>query len=162
MGQALVTGSKISYQCGVIKLDEEQRFKRTVFRITKGNSLVVCIPFSDLFVSLVAGEENRVVFFVLYPGGADSYLDRKLTKLVENFCQGKYELPENEAQFLSIHTSLESEFVETENLLALTEGELTDFLLRLVEPMAESEFFRRHEYLKLYIMKEKDLYVTLN
>lgn len=40
-------------KCGVIKLEEELRFKKTVFRITKGNSLVTCIPFSELFTNLL-------------------------------------------------------------------------------------------------------------
>ena len=40
MGRSLVVGSKISYKCGVIKLEEELRFKKTIFRITQGNSVV--------------------------------------------------------------------------------------------------------------------------
>jgi len=28
--------------------------------------------------------------------------------------------------------------------------------------MAESQFYRRHEYLKLYLIKERELYTNLN
>lgn len=57
VGREVVTkgDSKISYKCGVIKLDEELRFKKTVFRITKGNSLVNCIPFNKIYTNLLPG-----------------------------------------------------------------------------------------------------------
>lgn len=56
MAGRLVEGSKINYKCGVIKLEDEIRFKKTIFRISKGNSLVQCIPFSDLFDNLLPEE----------------------------------------------------------------------------------------------------------
>ena len=37
-----------------------------------------------------------MAFFVLYPGAEGSYLDSKLQRLIENFCEDKYELPQNE------------------------------------------------------------------
>jgi V-type H+-transporting ATPase subunit a len=102
----LLHGARMSFKCGVIKLDEELRFKKTVFRITKGNSLVECVPFRELFANLLPAEENRVAFFVLFPGRSDSYFDRKLSRLIENFSEGIYELPNSEGEFQPIVQNL--------------------------------------------------------
>jgi V-type H+-transporting ATPase subunit a len=100
LGRGLLqAGSHMSFKCGVIGVDEELRFKKTVFRITKGNSVVSCVPFCDLFPHLLPAEEKKVAFFILFPGNVGSYFDRKLSRLIENFSEGVYELPNNEAEF---------------------------------------------------------------
>lgn len=45
----LKTISKVGFKAGIINITEEIRFKRTIFRITKGNCLVECIHFADIF-----------------------------------------------------------------------------------------------------------------
>jgi hypothetical protein len=96
LGRELSNAAQISMKCGVISKEEELRFKKTVFRITKGNSLLTCVPFSELFTNLLESEQTRVVFYILYPGSRDSYLDQKLTRLIENFSDAKYHLPQTE------------------------------------------------------------------
>jgi hypothetical protein len=49
----------------------------------------------------------------------------------------------------------------------LTQKELSIFLEKMAEDMPENKpdcntHFKRHEYLKLYLMKEKELYHNLN
>lgn len=61
--------------------------------------MVSCVPFSQLFPHLLPAEETRVAFFVLFPGIVGSYLDTKITRLIENFSEGVYELPTSEAEF---------------------------------------------------------------
>ena len=34
-----------------------------------------------------------MVFFVLFPAQEDNYLDRKITKLVQTYCEESYDLP---------------------------------------------------------------------
>lgn len=57
---------------------------------------------------------------------------------MENFCESEYELPTSEEEFSEISRNVESGLVETENLLNLTQVELTDFLTRLADPMNDS------------------------
>jgi hypothetical protein len=78
--------TKMSFKAGIIDGSDEMRFKRTVFRITKGNCLVECIHFDDIFQGLQETEKTKMVFFVLYPAQQDNYLDRKITKLVQTYC----------------------------------------------------------------------------
>jgi hypothetical protein len=41
--------SKVGFRTGIINADDEIRFKRTIFRITKGNCLAECIHFDEIF-----------------------------------------------------------------------------------------------------------------
>lgn len=83
----------MSFKTGVINAIDEIRFKRTVFRITKGNCLVECIHFSDIFEQLQEDEKNKMTFFVLFPAQQDNYLDRKITKLTQTYCEQTYDIP---------------------------------------------------------------------
>lgn len=81
-----IGNNKVSYKVGVIQAEEELRFKRTIFRITKGNCFVFCIPFSEIFEKLLKDEENKTVFFLLFPGLNGSYLEHKIDKLITMYC----------------------------------------------------------------------------
>lgn len=86
-------GSRLNYLAGILDREESQRFKRMVFRITKGNSWTY---FED--VKLRANEEvkeeeenlpTKTVFIVVYQGGALDLLKSKLNKLCESFGASK-------------------------------------------------------------------------
>lgn len=119
--QLLQTDVRVHFRCGVIMLEEETRFKKTIFRITKGNSLVNCIPFSTIFDNLLDNEKTKAVFFVLFPGRQESYFESKVTRLVDNFSNKHYELPNSEEGFDPQLKEIEKAFLETESLLHLSE-----------------------------------------
>lgn len=74
-----------------------------------------------LMGSMLEEEKRKVVFFVVYPGGGSNFLDKKLSKLVENFGGGDYDLPTHEDNYSSTLAQVESSILETHKLLALTE-----------------------------------------
>lgn len=41
--------SKINMKAGVIKIKDEMILKRTIFRISRNNSFVFFVPYSDIF-----------------------------------------------------------------------------------------------------------------
>ena len=41
--------TRVSFKTGILNAEDELRFKKTVFRITKGNCLINCIHFDDIF-----------------------------------------------------------------------------------------------------------------
>lgn len=45
--------TKVSFKTGVINGNEEIRFKRMVFRITKGNCMIKTIHFDEIFENLL-------------------------------------------------------------------------------------------------------------
>lgn len=72
------SSAKVAFRTGIINADEEIRFKRTIFRITKGNCLAECIHFDDIFEELQESEKIKMVFFVLYPSQGENYFERKI------------------------------------------------------------------------------------
>ncbi len=38
-------------------------------------------------------EDQKLVFFVLYPAQEETYLDRKISRIVQNFSDKDYEFP---------------------------------------------------------------------
>jgi Txe/YoeB family toxin of Txe-Axe toxin-antitoxin module len=61
-----------------------------------------------------------MIFFILYPAKEDNYLDKKLTKLVQSYCDEVYDLPAKPEEFESKIRSLQDSYIETEKLLSLT------------------------------------------
>lgn len=41
--------NRINFKAGILRQEEELRMTRTVFRISKGNSLTLFFPFSEIF-----------------------------------------------------------------------------------------------------------------
>lgn len=107
--------SHVNFKTGVISAVDEIRFKRTVFRITKGNCIINCIHFDDIFESLhdKEKEDNKMVFFVLFPAHQESYLDKKITRLVTTYCDKQYELPSKNEDFDPLIRSLQESYIET-------------------------------------------------
>jgi Txe/YoeB family toxin of Txe-Axe toxin-antitoxin module len=63
-----------------------------------------------------------MVFFILFPAQEDNYLDKKITKLVQSYCDEMYDLPSKPEEFESKIRTFQDSYTETEKLLSLTEG----------------------------------------
>ena len=72
------SSSKVGFKTGIINAEEEMRFKRTIFRITKGNCMIETVHFDDIFDKLQDNESRKVVFFVLFPAQENNYLEKKV------------------------------------------------------------------------------------
>jgi V-type H+-transporting ATPase subunit a len=75
----------VSYKCGIIKKDEEQRFQRLVFRMSKGNAYTNFVPVDSVYTSNQPEMANKSIFFILFPSRDMLYLESKLDKLIENY-----------------------------------------------------------------------------
>lgn len=113
------------------------------------------IPFDSIFESCSEKEKNKVVFFVLFPAKEETYFESKINKLIQTYCESRYDLPTRIDEFDNKVKSLQDSYIETENLLSLTENEVNDFLTKYAEFSKEHNEFRKCEYLKLYLIKEK-------
>ena len=71
-------------------------------------------------------------------------------------------MPTKNDDFNPLIASLQDGYMETEKLLSMTEGEMDQYLQVLASPSKECKVFRAYEYMKLYLLKEKDLYGSLN
>jgi|JI6StandDraft_1071083.scaffolds.fasta_scaffold01168_5 hypothetical protein len=64
----------VSYKCGILIKDEEQRFQRMVFRMSKGNAYTNFVPVESVFSSDLPEMANKSVFFILFPSRDMLYL----------------------------------------------------------------------------------------
>jgi len=72
------SSSKVGFKTGIIKAEEEMRFKRTIFRITKGNCMIETVHFADIFDTLQDIESSKMVFFVIFPAQENNYFEKKI------------------------------------------------------------------------------------
>lgn len=89
-------GTKLNYLAGTIELSDEMRFKRMIFRITKGNSWTFFgdyknkdDPQSTQEQEYLTNTPKRKVFIIVYQGGEMEILKIKLNKLCESFGAAK-------------------------------------------------------------------------
>ena len=94
-----------------------------------------------------------MTFFVLFPAQQDNYLDRKITKLTQTYCEEVFEIPTKNDEFNPLIRTLQDGYAETEKLLSLTESEMDQYLQVLASPSKECKVFKAYEYLKLYLLK---------
>ncbi len=90
-------GSRLNYLAGTIEFSDEMRFKRMIFRITKGNSWTFFGDYLKKEDSFKAQENEylseapkRKVFIIVYQSGEMEVLKVKLNKLCESFGASKY------------------------------------------------------------------------
>lgn len=119
---------KFNQIVGVISKPDEIRFKRTVFRVTKGN---VWINMVDIDEEVLQAKDKiidakdqhkiiRVVFVVVYPGGFGSnIIKNKLRKICEAFGTANYQFPENSIEYQKSLHDIEAQINETNNVSPL-------------------------------------------
>lgn len=85
-----VSNVQLSYMIGVIPKEETQRFKRILFRVTKGNIFNLCEEIAAESLPIEAREDpssilNKAFFLIIYRSGESGALGTKLVKICESF-----------------------------------------------------------------------------
>ncbi|CAD8142676.1 unnamed protein product [Paramecium pentaurelia] len=162
----LLQGSiKFNYLVSVINKEDKIRFKRIIFRITKGNVWMNIMDIDNYEIIDTTNNNLRLlksVFVVVYPGGGGSNLiTNKLHKICESFQITKYKFPENNIKFQEILKQVETDLVETKNLLQMTQSQMDAYLDDFLSVSHNSKCSEIEE-LKLFLIREKYLYTQLN
>ena len=87
-----------------MNLEDAQRFKRMIFRITRGTTWTVLAnidpqenaqgELSNPFINPKTNETvKKTVFLIVYQGGIQDQLKRKLNRLCDAFDASKYNVP---------------------------------------------------------------------
>lgn len=71
------------------------------------------VRFDSIFESVPDNEKNKVVFFVLFPAKEQTYFENKLSKLIQTYCESKYDLPTRVDEFENKVKSLQDSYIET-------------------------------------------------
>mmetsp|Transcript_20061 Transcript_20061/g.17151 ORF Transcript_20061/g.17151 Transcript_20061/m.17151 type:complete len:282 (+) Transcript_20061:55-900(+) len=95
---------------GVINNEDALRFKRILFRVTRGMAYTQLIDIEkaenpsqqdDLSHLISEGKDakNKAVFLIVYQGGQHDMLKAKLNKICDSFGASKYGIPEDSGSF---------------------------------------------------------------
>eukprot|EP00921_Rhytidocystis_pertsovi_P003055 GHVQ01005085.1.p1 GENE.GHVQ01005085.1~~GHVQ01005085.1.p1 ORF type:complete len:840 (+),score=106.77 GHVQ01005085.1:508-3027(+) len=148
---------------GVIKSIDQERFSRTLFRATRGNTYTHFQPIEeDILSDAKSGKAiKKSVFVVYYQGSSHSALHDKISKICEAFGVNVYQWPGSYAEALSRLEEM-SELIKDKDkaLVAYSDYFMTEIavLLELKRPGGVSLV----EEWRLFCLKEKAIYVTLN
>ncbi|CAD8156140.1 unnamed protein product [Paramecium pentaurelia] len=165
----------LNYLVGVVDRLEANRFKRMVFRASKGNAWIVLsdIEYSRIDASLESVnldsdksaaknlEKQRTVFLIVYTGGGQDFLRAKLNKICDSFNCAKFVLPDDPQLLVQKTLELDLSLDECDNLLRLTTVKIKELLLEYaqIQPQLKISLL---EMSKLLMVKEKALYTNLN
>lgn len=155
-------GSLFSRIAGIIENEDITRFKRMVFRITRGNALSV--------FSAVKDEEEdakkkvihqKSVFFIMYQGDQSGNISTRLGRICDTIGIRRYALPNDAGSLDEEWRHNEDEIVANADILEKTKQAIINLLRKLATPRGESPCSLIEE-LRLFILKEKSIYHSLN
>lgn len=153
-----IRGSHISlgHIAGTINQTEKMRFKKLIFRATRGNALCY---FSDIqqpvkdYYGLVI---KKSVYVLVFQEG--EVLRQKLIKICESFMGETFDIPENNVQ--AKFDDLNNRINETKHLIQRTNDEMKKYLISINQK--EGIRISPIMFFKWYTQKEKYLYREMN
>ncbi|KAL4468898.1 hypothetical protein ABPG72_009168 [Tetrahymena utriculariae] len=155
----LASASKLFYITGTINKEDNLRFKKIIFRTTKGNSWVFTseIPYDQ-------GEFKegfqKSVFIVAFSGGS-GILKSKLNRVCDSFNASKYSMPRDPNGYNNKFLEIQQQITDTRQLMRLTENALNNILDEWIQPRIGNQCSYIEE-LRLYVVKEKYIYTNMN
>ncbi|KRX01228.1 hypothetical protein PPERSA_05814 [Pseudocohnilembus persalinus] len=164
-------GASFHHMIGVIDASESARFQRIVFRITKGN---VWSDIIDIDKQLVQGEDEIIdprqrtkqmkkqVFIVMYPGGELGSIKQRLIRCCDSFGAIRYNFPATQEQFSQKLKDIDQRLQDSKQLVKMTEEQINYFINKYIGFNDEMRICSQIEEIKLYVLKERSLYATMN
>lgn len=112
----------LSYLTGVINKLDTLTFKRLVFRSTKGNAFTFIEDVQEDMLTLL-GKQNqkekaleKSIFLLIFQGGSESFMKKKLVKICESFQAIRIGIPESAEMFNDKIEEIESGIQDTHNV----------------------------------------------
>ena len=175
----------LSFIAGVVKLSDELKMKRMIFRTSRGRALV---SFYDLSInndeylytssirhrgfsfannnkkgsiindSYFIDGHKKVIFNILFQSGVENVLLGKILKICELFQASRYNVPNRNEIQIEI-SKIEDDIKQKKNLLIQTEKSINDIITRINDI---NSLPIKYQLYKLYFLQEKMIYLTLN
>mmetsp|Transcript_32649 Transcript_32649/g.74017 ORF Transcript_32649/g.74017 Transcript_32649/m.74017 type:complete len:848 (+) Transcript_32649:139-2682(+) len=152
---------------GVIPQAEQDRFARTLFRATRGNTFT---HFQQIFEPMQdpkTGREVHKSVFVIYfqdsrMGSAiSSAMSEKINKICNSYGVNTYRWPTSREAAEEMRLSLEAQVKDQERLLKAHESFVRSEAASLLEPVRNGGDSLIEEW-RLFCVKEKSIYAALN
>eukprot|EP00418_Pyrodinium_bahamense_P090121 CAMPEP_0179025010 /NCGR_PEP_ID=MMETSP0796-20121207/7754_1 /TAXON_ID=73915 /ORGANISM="Pyrodinium bahamense, Strain pbaha01" /LENGTH=847 /DNA_ID=CAMNT_0020720997 /DNA_START=44 /DNA_END=2587 /DNA_ORIENTATION=+ len=151
---------------GVIPQAEQDRFARTLWRATRGNTFT---HFQQIFEPMQdpkTGREVHKSVFVIYfqdtrPGSSISAMSEKITKICSSYGVNTYRWPMSRTAAEEMRLSLQVQVEEQGRILKEHENYVRSEAAALLEPARRGGDSLIEEW-RMYCAKEKAIYATLN
>eukprot|EP00400_MALV-I_sp_L67-5_P000257 gene257-749_t len=143
---------------GVISAVDQERFAKTIFRATRGNSYVV---FRSCKQEAEAAAPKSV-FAIFFQGSSSSAMGAKVKRLCQAFQANLYNYPSSKALAAQKISVLNESIADPEKVLTAFKAQTADemtFLVRCDRPTLSCS---KIEEWRLFTAKEKNIYATLN
>jgi len=165
---------RFTYLAGVINREDSLRFRKILFRITRGMTYTALIDIQK--PAQVLNKENpnyflddeknanreKTVFLVVYQGGEHQMLKGKLDRICDAFGASKYGIPIEPQAFERKIFEVEAQLNDAQEVVKITRARIGSLLQFFSDNAASNHSYSYIEFVKLYIQKEKALYHNLN
>ncbi|KAF4661246.1 H(+)-transporting V0 sector ATPase subunit a [Perkinsus chesapeaki] len=153
-------GMQFSNIAGVISVRDQETFARTVFRATRGNAFT---HFTEIAAEDLRHQcEPKSVFVIYFQGDAAiSAMAAKLNRICRAMGVNLYDWPESQSEAEQRSRALESSIADKTSALQGFDRIMRNEARSLLEPIRIGGNSRVEEW-RLFCMKEKSIYATLN
>nr|QBH22568.1 V-type proton ATPase subunit a [Philasterides dicentrarchi] len=163
--QILENASQMSSIVGLIDASEALRFQRMVFRVTKGNtySEIKDIDWQDdpIIDPQTLLPLDKKVFIIIYPRSSMDIIKNKLNRICDSFNCSKFGIPQYQAEYIDKLHEIEEQKKESASLVEMTKYNLVQYFKEWTKIRNGCNCSKVEEF-RLYTVKEKGLYHTLN
>lgn len=159
---------------GVIDRSDSERFKRIIFRVTRGMTWTALEDIEPAKTSNERSDLNhlienasgqivpKTVFFIVFQTGTHEMMRNKLTKICESFSASRYNIPEDPRDFEAKVHDVDTQLIESLNVLRVTKNHIEVSLDYFANPRKIEIPYSYIEEIRLFLKKEKCLYHSLN
>ncbi|CDW87677.1 v-type atpase 116kda subunit family protein [Stylonychia lemnae] len=152
----------IRYVAGTIENTEVERFKKVLFRSLRGKVLSY-FDESNVILNDFQGKSIRKCVYVLVFEEGSHFID-KVTRICEAFSAKRYSLPEgghtDKSAFHRKIQKIAKNITDTQQMLKFTRQQMHNYLEGINQTQGVA--FSVQEVYKLFIKKEKSVYLVLN
>jgi len=164
---------RFTYLAGVINKEDSLRFKRILFRVTRGMTWTTLMDIDrprnenersdfDHLIDTSSETKQKTVFLIVYQGGSHEMMAKKLNKICDSFGASKYGLPSERSNYDKKLKEVESQLKEAKSVVLITEKHIKSILDQFSKPRRSGENSSLITELKMFILKEKIIYDNLN
>ena len=149
--------SELNFISGVIKAEDDMKFKRMIFRASRGRAIPT---FFDLTIenrALQIKQEKRI-FIIFLQGHHNSILFQKMINICDVFGASRFNIPQKE-QLKKEIKNLQDDIFDKKTYLRSIETSIKDFFK---DKIGENGVPGKYDMYKLYLLQEKLLFINLN
>ncbi len=149
-------GIAVGHIAGTIAKEEEYRFKKLIFRATRGNALTYFDDFDQPIKDYYGNGTQKSVYVVIFQEG--SSVREKIIKICDSFLGERFDIPTGGIQ--DKISEINHKINDTQNVIGATHDEVRNYLMKInrMENTSTSVI----QLYKWFVIKEKALYENLN